>query len=117
MNCDSVYNERNRLVALLATIYPSGLAKTAIDNWDESWHNCVYIDFPWGQASWHFHDNELYLFEKLPVYEKNWDGHTTEEKYDAIQKQVNLHLTKTSTSPIFKSYRNNSNNGANENGR
>ena len=66
-----IHSERNHLVALLATIYPSGIAKTAIDGWDEEWHNCVYIDFPWGQASWHFHDDEMYLFEKLPRYEKN----------------------------------------------
>lgn len=103
MNCDSVYTERNHLVALLSTIFPSGLAKTDIDNWDKEWHNCVYIDFPWGQASWHFHDSEMYLFQHLPQYDKEWDGHTTEEKYKAIQKQVNTELTKSSSSLTLKS--------------
>jgi hypothetical protein len=88
MNCDYVYKERNILVALLATSYPSGLAKTAIDGWHEDWHNCVYIDFPWGQASWHFHKDEMYLFENLPLYDKEWDGHTTEEKYSLIEKYL-----------------------------
>ena len=69
-------------MALLATIYiyPSGIAKTAIDGWDEEWHNCVYINFPWGQASWLFYDDEMYLFEKLSRYEKIGDGHSTEGK-------------------------------------
>ena len=55
------YEERNRVVALLATIFPSGLKDTNIPGWDPEWHGCVYIDFPWGQASWHFHDNHRHL--------------------------------------------------------
>jgi hypothetical protein len=79
------YTERNHLVALLSSLYPSGRAKTAIEGWDEAWHGCVYIDFPWGQASWHYHESEAYLFEHLPQYTKPWDGHTTEQKYTAIR--------------------------------
>jgi hypothetical protein len=82
---NDVYTERNHLVALLSTLYPSGRAKTAIEGWDEAWHSCVYIDFPWGQASWHYHESEAYLFEHLPPYTKPWDGHTTEQKYTAIR--------------------------------
>lgn len=88
MNCDSVYNERNHLVALLSTLYPSGISKTVINGWDEEWHNCVYIDFPWGQASWHIHNSEMYLFQHLKPYEKEWNGHTTEEKYADIKKHL-----------------------------
>lgn len=82
---DGAYNERNHLVAVLAQRWPSGLKKTAIEGWDECWHNCVYIDLPWGQASWHFHDRDAHLFAGLPPYEGEWDGHTTEEKYAAIR--------------------------------
>jgi hypothetical protein len=81
---NQAYQERNRLVALLATIYPSGTKRTAIPGWDEEWHGCVYIDFPWGQASWHYHDSHAHLFAHLPRYAGEWDGHTTEQKYAAI---------------------------------
>lgn len=81
----NVYKERNILVALLARIFPSGLQKTSIEGWDEAWHNCVYIEFPWGQqASWHFHDTDKPLFEGIGDYWSNWDGHSTEEKYQSI---------------------------------
>jgi hypothetical protein len=79
-----VYLERNQLVALLARLYPSGLARTAIEGWSPDWHGCVYIDLPTGQASWHFHDSQAYLFAGLPLYTKPWDGHSTEEKYRRV---------------------------------
>jgi hypothetical protein len=85
---DAAYEERNHLVALLARLFPSGLAKTVIEGWSEEWHNCVYIDLPTGQASWHVHDSQMFLFEGLPSYAKEWDRHTTEEKYDRISKLV-----------------------------
>ena len=81
---DGAYTERNRLVAFLTNIYPSGVKKTAIPGWDEAWHNCVYIDLPVGQASWHYHDSEAHLFAHLPAYSSEWDGHTTEEKYERL---------------------------------
>lgn len=83
-NKDQAYEERNRLVALLASMFPSGRARTDIPGWNPEWHGAVYIDFPWGQASWHFHDSQAHLFEHLPPYAGAWDGHTTEEKYAAI---------------------------------
>lgn len=81
---DAAYLERNKLVALLASLFPSGIARTVIEGWSEDWHGCVYIDFPGFQASWHYHDSQAYLFEHLPPYEGSWDGHTTEEKYEKI---------------------------------
>jgi hypothetical protein len=81
---DQAYSERNQLVSLLATLYPSGIKRTAIEGWDPAWHNCVYIDLPNGQASWHYHDREAHLFTHLPAYAGEWDGHTTEEKYRRI---------------------------------
>lgn len=81
---DAAYLERNKLVALFASIYPSGIKRTAIEGWSEDWHGCVYIDFPWGQGSWHYHDSQGYLFSHLPAYSGEWDGHSTEDKYAAI---------------------------------
>lgn len=78
---DEAYTERNRVVALLACLYPSGITKTAIEGWDPCWHNCVYIDTPRGQMSWHYHDRDAWLFEDLPSYDKPWDGHSTKTKY------------------------------------
>ena len=78
---DDAYGERNKVVAALARLFPSGLKVTDIPGWDEEWHNCIYIDLPSGQVSWHYHDSQAHLFEGLPAYDGEWDGHDTEEKY------------------------------------
>ena len=81
---DAAYLERNRVVAALARVFPSGVARTAIEGWSEDWHGCVYIDLPTGQVSWHFHDSQAYLFDGLPPYHGEWDGHDTDEKYRRV---------------------------------
>ena len=81
---NGAYAERNKIVRLLASIYPSGIKKTAIEGWDEEWHWCVYIDLPNGQASWHFHVSDRPMFDGLPPYKGEWDGHTTDEKYERL---------------------------------
>lgn len=81
---DVAYEERNRVVALLAALFPSGKAKTAIEGWDEEWHNCVYIDLPTGQISFHYHDDHAHLFAHVSKHHVEWDGHTTEEKYGRV---------------------------------
>ena len=84
MNCDAVYTERNRLVAVLASIYPSSLERHSEEDesWEDDWRWIVFIDLPTGQVSWHIHDSELYLFNHLDRFQgRIWDGHTTEEKY------------------------------------
>jgi hypothetical protein len=83
---DGAYLERNRLVALLASIYPSARWKTAIDGWSEDWHGCVYITLPTGQASWHYHDSHAHLFSHVPEAPTDWDGHTTSEKYERVYR-------------------------------
>ena len=92
---DQAYWERNRLVAILARLYPSGRAVTDIPGWDAAWHNCIYIDLPTGQASWHIHDDEMMQFASLPEYTKPWDGHSIEEKY----RRLLLLLLKLPTPP------------------
>lgn len=83
---DAAYEERNRVVAALASVFPAGIARTAIEGWSEDWHGCVYIDLPTGQASWHYHDSHAHLFAHLPPYAGIWDGHTTAEKYERLAK-------------------------------
>ena len=78
---DGAYEERNRVVAAIASMFPSGTKITAIEGWDPEWHGCVYIDLPTGQVSWHYHDDQAHLFAGLPPYEGEWDGHDTPEKY------------------------------------
>lgn len=81
---DAAYEERNRVVAALARCFPSGVGRTAIEGWSDDWHGCVYIDLPTGQVSWHFHDSHAHLFAGFPPYTGQWDGHTTEEKYERV---------------------------------
>ena len=96
---DGAYRERNMLVAALARVGLSlgwnvGLAKTAIEGWSEDWHNCIYIDSPNGQLSWHIHDSQMTAFSGFPKYSGAWDGHTTEQKYarlPAIQQLPQEH--------------------------
>ena len=83
-NKDAAYSERNQLVALLSTMFPAGRRETDIEGWDPEWSNCVYIDLPTGQASWHYRRDEMPLFVHLDLYSKPWDEHSTGEKYARV---------------------------------
>jgi hypothetical protein len=83
---NQAYTERNMMVSALAHLFPSGIATTNIPNWDDEWQNCVYIDTPAGQLSWHYHDLEAMLFADLPPYWSQWDGHDTQLKYERLAK-------------------------------
>ena len=93
---DAAYFERNQVVAAFAKAaiglgLRAGRKRTFIEDWSPDWHNCVYIDLPSGQVSWHYHDSHAALFEALPTYVGEWDGHDTPEKYrrlDAFQPPV-----------------------------
>jgi hypothetical protein len=78
---DAAYQERNKVVAALAKLFPSGTCRTDIPGWSDDWHGCVRIDLPTGQVSWHYHDSQAHLFAELPTYAGEWDGHDTPEKY------------------------------------
>ena len=86
LDMDKVYNERNRLVALLAHLFPSGVAP---DVTTPDWL-IIYIDLPTGQASWHVPVAEKDLFAGIPEYTKPWDGHTMAEKYRRIEKLASI---------------------------
>jgi hypothetical protein len=81
---DAAYEERNRVVALLAAVFPSVRARTVIEGWSENWHGCIYVTLPTGQASWHYHDSHAHLFAHVPEGAAIWDGHTTPEKYERV---------------------------------
>lgn len=85
---DQVYTERNTLVALISTLYPSWWA---IDPVNPDWP-VIYIDFPAGQLSWHVSRDEFAsLFSGLKhkdevALSQEWDEHTTDEKYRRIRE-------------------------------
>ncbi|MER5482954.1 hypothetical protein ABT024_07020 [Streptomyces sp. NPDC002812] len=82
---DGAYRERARLVAHLASLYPSQIAYTDADT---DWP-VVTIEAPTGQMSWHVAPRDVELFEH--VERRNglvlpWDGHTTEQKYERLRQ-------------------------------
>lgn len=86
---DEAYRERNLCVSLIARMalqlgLKVGIAKTDIEGWSDDWQNCVYIDLPTGQVSWHYNDIEAGLFVELPAYSGAWDGHDTTTKYHRV---------------------------------
>lgn len=88
---NAVYFERNAVVAWAAKMAMSlgfhvVITRTAIEGWDPAWHNCIFIDTPEGQASWHFHDRDAPLFAGMLRGSIEWDGHTTEEKYARLNR-------------------------------
>lgn len=85
---DGAYEERNRLVALLAAIYPSTQCRTKIEGWEPEWEHCVYIQLPTGQASWHYHESQSAMFAHVPHEHTVWDWHTTEEKYERVKAAI-----------------------------
>lgn len=107
---DNAYHERNLLVQALTRIYPAYLAchDENDESWEKDWMWIVYINIPvrtkvvsgdqhnhvpesrwfetkeW-QVSWHIHDKEKELFDHLEVRDNNWDGHSTDEKYERLK--------------------------------
>lgn len=85
---DTAYEERNKLVAVLSKLFPSHLTEHPADdpNWDRDWLNIVIIQFPEFQASWHLHRDHLKYFNHLKKGPNTWDGHSTEDKYENLQR-------------------------------
>lgn len=80
---------RNIFVAYLAQIYPSGIVKRNIGNSDKNFYHEVFIELPDGtQTSWLVNKDQLNLFENLPVYEKEHDGHTVEMSFHVMEELI-----------------------------
>ena len=83
---NTAYRERDELVALISKLYPSHLAQHEGDEWDDEWWMIVCVHTPAGQAAWHVHwQTEYALFAHLAERPTDWDGHTTEQKYDRLR--------------------------------
>lgn len=93
---DVAYSERNKMVAVLSRLFYSHLTRHSEEDteWEDDWRWIVCVHTPAGQAAWHIHDSERHLFESLPVDANDWDGHTTEEKYERL---MNLALLQDPT--------------------
>lgn len=82
---DQAYTERNYVVSALAKAYPSGKRPTVIEGWNPEWNNCVYIQLPTGQISYHYHDNLKELFDWLPDHTLPYDGHHKETVHQRLK--------------------------------
>jgi hypothetical protein len=88
---DDAYSQRNKLVVLLAHMavrlgWKAGIGRHEGEPWEADWRTIVFIDLPTGQVSWHFHDSEAPLLERLPKYEGAWDGHSDDEKWSRCRE-------------------------------
>lgn len=86
---DGAYAERNKLVALLSKVLPASIEQHVMkegEPWDDDWRAVVFIGLPTGQATWHIHRQEEWMFQHLEPSGNIWDGHTTEEKYKRLEQ-------------------------------
>jgi hypothetical protein len=94
---NSAYKERNQVLALAAKLAIEvgcrvGLSYDCSEHWDDEWRNTILIDLPSGQVSWHIHESELALFSFLNQYLGSWDGHSTKEKYQRVEKATKMNF-------------------------
>jgi hypothetical protein len=77
-----IYRERAHLTSFLSKVYPSRLSHS--DPSEPDWP-VLYVQTPEGQLSWHVSPDDLDLFGHLAVVPGvQWDGHSTEEKYERL---------------------------------
>lgn len=84
---DGAYAERNKLVSLLSKMLPASIEQHVMkegEDWDDDWRAVVFVNLPTGQATWHIHCTEEWMFQHLDSVGNKWDGHTTEEKYKRV---------------------------------
>lgn len=101
VNVESVYGERNQVLAAFARLcletgYEVGLAKHMNKEgahdpaWPKEWETVLFIDLLSSlgreQVSWHIHERELAHFHSLPAYPRKWDGHSNAEKYERLAR-------------------------------
>jgi len=79
-----LYRERAHLTAFLAACYPSVLAPDA----DDDEYAILYVGTPAGQLSWHVRidDAEELLSHVQADDTAEWDGHSTELKYERLDE-------------------------------
>ena len=86
---NAAYRERAHLIAALAAIYPAEFRENPDEDY-EDWP-IIYVQLPTGQASWHISPRDTDLFSGVKFgTDAEWDGHTTEAKYERIDKLTHM---------------------------
>ena len=75
---DDAYRDRAIVIKALCACaarlgYNYGIGIDDNEDWEQSWRNCVYVDLPEGQISWHIAPSEWSMFTLLPEYKGKWD--------------------------------------------
>jgi hypothetical protein len=91
---DGAYRERAQLLAWLAALHPAVIAP-APDVTEPGWQILYLSPLAGGQMSWHIAPRDSDLFahvEHVPAGDPRaqWDGHTTEAKYQRIAALTRL---------------------------
>lgn len=90
---DQAYRERAHLLAWLAALHPANAVITPAPDVDERGWQLLYVLVGGWQMSWHIAPRDTELFAHVEHVEPDdpraqWDGHSTEQKYDRIQDHV-----------------------------
>jgi hypothetical protein len=87
-----VYFERAMLLSALSKVFSSHLDHHKGKGWEDDYRTIVCIHFPTGQGTWHIHDTQVPFFNhlKYQVGETHWDGHTTQEKYERLNRMRDI---------------------------
>jgi len=81
---DDVYAQRNRLALAFASLAAdNGWAVGVVKDPDQPFWPVLIVDTPRGQVSWHLRLGELPA--KMPVHPGGWDGHTTDQRDEALR--------------------------------
>lgn len=91
---DAAYHERAHLAAAFARLYPSHLAH---DPNSPGWP-VICIHSPADQLAWHISPRDLRLFDGIDTAENDWDGHSTELKYQRLAL-IGRNATSTQDTP------------------
>ncbi|MGV9803909.1 hypothetical protein ACWDTP_38320, partial [Mycobacterium sp. NPDC003449] len=90
---DQAYAERAALLAWLAALHPANAVITPAADVDEPGWRLLYLLVGGWQMSWHIHPRDAALFDTVEHVQPDdpraqWDGHTTDQKYERIQEHV-----------------------------
>ncbi len=88
---DTAYEDRARILAVMASQYPSSLEHDSTEPSDSEWLWVLIIQLPKvfhcpaTQLSWHIKSSDLRWFDHVPrQLGYVWDGHSTVEKHQRM---------------------------------
>ncbi|MFJ1995287.1 hypothetical protein [Streptomyces asiaticus] len=90
---DQAYAERAALLAWISALHPANAVITTAADVDEPGWQLLFLLVGGWQMSWHIHPRDAELFAHVEQVEPTdpraqWDGHTTEAKYQRIQEHT-----------------------------